>query len=182
MKRFIPALPALAVLLSGCASTESNVEVARATLLNSHGDEIGRAEFVETTAGTEFQLTAAYLPPGMHAVHIHEGNLCAPPAFETAEEHFNPTGNAHGFDATGGPHAGDLRNFEVAEDGTVDLERTLSRIDPRVGSDSIPDSIIDKTVVIHAEPDDYVSQPAGKAGERIACGVIQAIPETLVTD
>jgi Cu-Zn family superoxide dismutase len=51
-----------------------------------------------------------------------------------------------------------------------------------VGSDSIPDSIIDKTVVIHAEPDDYVSQPAGKAGERIACGVIQAIPETLVTD
>lgn len=141
-------------------------------LINRKGEKIGEATFVEKDNGVMITVEARNLQLGLHGIHIHEKGLCEPPDFETAGAHFNPDDKAHGFNHQNGPHAGDLPNLNVTEDGTVIFEYLNERVTlVENKAHSLRDSN-GSSLIIHAKKDDYITQPAGDAGERIACGVI----------
>jgi Cu-Zn family superoxide dismutase len=114
------------------------------------------------------ELTAA--PPGTHGFHIHTVGKCEPPEFESAGGHFNPDKAKHGYLNNDGPHAGDMPNVHVPDSGKL----TVEVLNPLVtlGAES---ALLDEdgsSLMLHADPDDYQTDPAGHAGGRIACGVI----------
>lgn len=145
---------------------------AQATLADKEGKTVATATLAETNAGVLITLEASALPPGVHAFHIHESGACEPPDFTSAGGHFNPGDTSHGFEAEGGPHAGDMPNIHVPESGMLTVEVLNPNVTLEPGP---PESLFDddgSALVIHAGADDYTSQPAGDAGTRIACGVI----------
>jgi superoxide dismutase, Cu-Zn family len=108
---------------------------------------------------------------GEHAFHIHAVGKCEPP-FTTAGDHFNPGGKKHGLEAADGSHAGDMPNLHVPSNGDLSVEVVNPTMTLAKGR---PNSVFDadgSSIVIHAKADDYKSDPAGNAGDRVACGVI----------
>lgn len=149
---------------------KSKIEVE---LINDDGVGVGVATLVEEDDGVHITVDAHHLTPGIHGFHIHERGICEAPSFESAGGHFNPTNKLHGFDHPEGYHAGDLQNIEVKQDGTISETVKTGAVTLKSGE---PNSLLQNegtALVIHADPDDYVSQPAGNAGERIVCGVIK---------
>jgi Cu-Zn family superoxide dismutase len=145
---------------------------ARATLRDTQGKTLGEATLRESSAGVLLKVDLTGVPAGTHAFHIHAVGRCDPPDFMSAGGHFNPAMMKHGLMAAGGPHAGDMPNFTVLENGT---SKATVR-DPRVTLGEGPNSLFANegtALVIHAKPDDNKSQPAGNAGDRIACGVVK---------
>lgn len=141
-------------------------------LMNQEGISIGTATLTEEKDGVQIHVEANHLTSGLHGFHIHEKGLCETPNFESAGGHFNPDHKNHGFDDPAGAHAGDMENLRVEEDGTVDTKIMNDQV--TLKKDAI-NSLFSKegtSLMIHANPDDYKSQPAGDAGERIVCGVI----------
>jgi Cu-Zn family superoxide dismutase len=119
------------------------------------------------------RVSISGLPPGEHAFHIHETGRCEPP-FDSAGGHFNPAGKKHGLLAPEGKHAGDLPNLHVPADGALKLEVLATEVMLAAGS---ANSLLDSdgaALVVHRDADDYRTDPAGAAGPRIACGVIEA--------
>ncbi|HET6639905.1 MAG TPA: superoxide dismutase family protein [Gemmatimonadota bacterium] len=151
---------------------DATVDSARANMVDTRGVGIGAV--ILTAEGEDVVLRGALiaLPPGEHGFHIHEKGSCEPPAFESAGDHIGAGETAHGFDAPDGPHAGDLRNITVAEDSTATVDQAAGSVTLRGGSAELLDDD-GSAVVIHAGPDDYVTQPSGASGDRIACGVIE---------
>jgi Cu-Zn family superoxide dismutase len=145
---------------------------ARADVRDPEGNPVGEVELRETDGGVSLSGSLTGLSPGEHGFHIHETGLCEPPAFESAGGHFAPAGRQHGFEHPEGPHAGDLRNLEVAQDSTVMVSATDSLVTLREGVNALLDDD-GSALVIHSDPDDYRSQPSGASGDRIACGVIE---------
>ena len=159
------------LLMLGCGG-ETPPEKAKATLVNSQGQQVGEAQFEETQGGVKIILRVENLPPGVHAFHIHEKGVCVPPDFMSAGGHFNPFGKKHGLKNPEGPHAGDLPNLVVGADGKETLEAVASRVTLNPGKNNSLFHPGGTSLVIHAGPDDYLTDPAGSAGARIACGVI----------
>lgn len=151
---------------------EQTTDIMMVELKNGEDKKVGTAELKQEAEGVVIKLEASDLPPGTHGFHIHEAGKCEAPTFESAGGHFNPTNANHGFDDEKGPHAGDLPNLEVGEDGTVDIEVVAENVTLLADE---PNSLLGPegtALVIHAEADDGKSQPAGNAGDRIVCGVI----------
>jgi len=143
---------------------------ATAQIKDLKGTVVGTVLLVETPNGLLLRGTLSGLPPGTHAIHLHEVGKCEPP-FKSAGGHFNPGGKAHGVLDPAGPHAGDLPNLVIPQSGKLDFEMFAVGLTLSEGPNRVLDA--DGTsVVIHAKADDYRTQPAGDAGDRIACGVV----------
>lgn len=143
---------------------------ARALLRNATGGNVGEATLQQTSGGLLLTADLSGLPPGTHAIHIHAVGQCQPD-FSAAGGHFNPASRQHGFRNAQGPHAGDLPNIHVPATGVLRVELLASGAslsgDGRILDDD------GASIVIHELADDYVTDPAGASGARIACGVVQ---------
>ena len=141
-------------------------------LVDTNEEQVATATLTEGESGVNIALEGENLPPGEHGFHFHETGSCELPDFESAGGHYNPTDANHGMNDPDGPHAGDMENIEVSEDGTVDTEVTADMVTLEEGQDNTLFTEEGTALMIHSEADDYESQPSGDAGDRIACGVV----------
>lgn len=133
-------------------------------LKNAQGGDVGTAKVTGKSRGTQIHLNVKNLPPGTHAIHIHESPKCEAPGFQSAGAHLNRDQKQHGMQNPNGHHTGDLPNFEVKQDGTAKTKI----IAKNVGADTLRGV----SLVIHEKADDNKTDPSGNSGARIACGVI----------
>jgi Cu-Zn family superoxide dismutase len=164
----------VAALVAGCQSTPPQPAeplVATAVLKPTKGNKaFGEATFEQQGDKVHVLVNVQGLKPGAdHGFHIHEVGDCSADDASSAKGHFNPGGKPHGDPASAEHHAGDLPVLKAAKNGRAKLDATISGVTLAPG----PTSIAGRAVVIHADPDDYKSQPAGNSGARIACGVIK---------
>ena len=163
----------LLMVLVACGGGAQVSPTATAVLKDKDGTVVGNAQFSEDENGVSIAATVLQgLDPGEYGIHVHEKGETTPD-FEAAGEHFNPTGAQHGFNNPEGPHAGDLENIIVREDGTADYQATTDRMTLSGGESSLLDSD-GSTLVIHAKADDYMTDPSGESGDRVVAGVIES--------
>jgi Cu-Zn family superoxide dismutase len=171
MKAGQVALLLAAAALAGCQSmTASGPMLASAGLAPTKGNKtVGEVTFEQV--GDKVRVTAQVInlkPNQEHGFHIHEVGDCSSGDGMSAKGHFNPYGKPHGQGAE--RHAGDMPNLKADAKGRIRLVTELDTITLTPG----PASIIGRAVIVHADPDDYKTQPTGNAGARLACGVIKA--------
>ena len=152
------------------AWTANAVDKAAAILNDGSGKEVGKVELTTTPSGILMRLDLTGIPPGEHAFHVHAVGKCEPPDFKSAGPHFNPDETKHGLMNPDGPHAGDMPNLHVPESGKLSIE-VLNPLVTLRGDRALLDED-GSALVIHAGADDYTTDPAGNAGDRIACGVV----------
>jgi superoxide dismutase, Cu-Zn family len=158
------------LLLVGC--TEQTPKQMKVDAYNPEGDSLGKITLQEQSKGVELDIDLEGLPAGEHAIHIHEKGICTAPDFKSAGNHLNPENKKHGLLHPEGSHAGDLPNLIVGEDGTAKVKLMAPQVTLKDGKGSLLPK--DGTsIVIHEAKDDGMTQPAGEAGNRIACGEIK---------
>ena len=165
------------IVLIGCEKIQKTLTMpttskqAIAVINPTSGNTVtGMAVFTLTGETVMLSIEIKNASPGIHAVHIHENGDCSAIDGTSAGGHWNPTDVAHGKWGEGEFHLGDIGNMTVGDDGTGTIE--LSTELWEIGTGSIID-VVGKGIIVHADADDFVSQPSGNAGARIGCGVIE---------
>ena len=177
------SLTILTSTLSACSAqldageeTQAASVVGAASLLSADGSKIGVAEITNNNSVVSIAVVVDGLEPGERALHLHSTGVCEAPDFTSAGGHLNPMEREHGSLNPSGQHLGDMPNIVVDENGQSELRFAFAD-DPDFLAEQIFDA--DGTaVMIHAGPDDYMSDPAGSAGPRIACGVLEPVLPT----
>ena len=177
----------LAGLLPGCGqnATRSNsdqpstiaqtaarpgAKIAMATINPTQGNNVrGTVRFVQEGNSVRVIADITGLTPGEHGFHVHENADCSAPDASSAGDHFNPTKHAHAGRDAGERHVGDLGNITADANGRAVLDYLDTKL-TLTGEHSI----VGRSVVVHAKPDDLRSQPAGDSGARVGCGAIEA--------
>ena len=152
----------------GQAAHHKKADSATAQMHDRDGNSVGTVKLTRTPHGTLLHARLAFMPPGAHAFHVHGVGTCEPP-FKSAGGHYNPEGSGHGLSDDDGMHVGDMPNIHVPNSGVLEIEVLNTRLD-------LDENLFDDdgaAIVIHDGPDDYEANPAGAAGPRIACGVIE---------
>lgn len=162
--------------LSGCATPGKNERYmaghakAQAELKTPDGTRVGTAIAEEVDGAIRVMVEVAGISPGVHGTHVHAVGKCEGPDFASAGGHWNPSEHQHGKENPMGPHAGDMPNLSVGADGR---DRTIFTLPAGTFA-----GLLDAdgaSLVVHAGPDDYKTDPSGNSGGRIACGVFQAM-------
>jgi Cu-Zn family superoxide dismutase len=166
---------AFAAVLASVPVLASAAPAATATLRDAQGKTIGSATLTPADGGVRIGVNVSGVSPGLHGFHVHAVGKCEAPDFKSAGGHFNPGSKEHGLENPKGAHAGDMPNLSVGPDGTGKGESLARGASLDAGPGTLfPDG--GTAVVLHAAPDDMKSDPAGNAGARIACGVVERKP------
>ena len=171
MKKPLIALAAIA--LAGCGMMGiGGGPKATADLQPTKGSKTaGKITFTQSGDKVRVAGEVTGLRPGAeHGFHIHEAGDCSSGDGMSAKGHFNPHGKPHGDPKSAERHAGDLPSLKAGKDGRARIDATVDAISIGQGAGNI----VGRGLIIHADPDDYKTQPTGNAGARIACGVIKA--------
>ena len=166
MRGIIPLLAAGGAV-AGCAAIDVPVAAPPVSLVNTAGQVTGTVGAAQTSGGVTFTISASGLPHGLHGVHVHAIGRCDPAGFDSAGAHWNPAGRQHGFNDPQGPHAGDLPNITASSRGVANETIVLAGASLAALADQDGSAL-----VIHASADDYVTDPSGNSGGRIACAVL----------
>ena len=179
LKSLFLMLISISVILIGCerASQQTGVLTTPTpnqaiAVIGSTNDSgvTGTAVFTQNGDQITLIIEIQGATPGLHAVHIHEKGDCSAPDDKSAGGHWNPTDVAHGKWGEGEFHLGDIGNITVGEDGIGNISLTTDLWEIGTGSDV---DVVGRGIIVHADPDDFTSQPSGNAGARIGCGVIE---------
>lgn len=158
--------------LAGCATTPTEPLRATAQLKPTKGSKtVGEVTFEQVGDKVHVVANVKGLTAGQeHGFHIHEKGDCSSADAMSAGGHFNPFGKPHGMPGSG--HAGDLpslKGVKAGKTGSGKLDVEVAGITVAAGAGSI----VGRSIVVHAGPDDHKTQPTGNSGARLACGVIQ---------
>ena len=163
---------AAAVLLAACQTTPTEGPRATAQLQPTKGSKtFGEATFEQVGDKVRVVIFVQGLKPGQeHGLHVHEAGDCSSGDGMSTKGHFNPFGKPHAAHTSANRHAGDLPSLKANKAGRANVQVDLDIITVTAG----PASVVGRGLVVHADPDDYKTQPTGNAGARIACGVIRS--------
>ncbi len=159
---------------AGSTAPAAPQSTAKVSLTSAAGKSV-KGDLTVTSEGTSVTIRGEVTgldPDKEHGFHIHDGSQCTAPDFQSAGEHFNPTKDPHGGPKSDARHLGDIPNLKADKDGRTTLDVNVKGV-TLVDKDGGPNAILGKTLVVHAMPDDYKTQPSGGSGARIACGVIR---------
>ena len=160
-----------ALLLAACQTTPPEPPRATAQLKPTKGSKaFGEATFEQVGDKVHVVVFVQGLKPGQeHGLHIHEVGDCSSGDGMSAKGHFNPHGKPHGNPGGMEHHAGDLPALKANKAGRANVQVDVEGVTVTPG----PASIVGRGLIVHADPDDYKTQPTGNAGARVACGVIE---------
>jgi len=156
-----------ATLLAACATTPQAPGAGAQVAARSGSTVSGNVSFTDLGGAVRIDAKFAGLTPGEHGFHIHEAGDCSAADASSAKGHYNPAGKRHGHHDSDNRHGGDMPNLAADAQGAASLSVELKGL--------TLSEIIGRSVVVHADPDDYMSQPAGNSGKRVGCGVIAAM-------
>jgi len=167
----LPLSVLIAGFLAGCASIGGGEPRAMAQLQPTSGNNVaGTATFTQKGGKVVVAANVSGLKPNQeHGFHVHEKGDCSSGDGMSAGGHFNPKGSPHGHPSSPVRHAGDMPNLKADAQGKASMTAELDIISVSAG----PTSVVGRGLIVHAQPDDYKSQPVGNAGARMACAVIQ---------
>jgi Cu-Zn family superoxide dismutase len=172
MKKSLILLSA-GLLLAGCQMFRAEGPQAEAELQPTKGNTAkGTATFTQVGDKVRVHAVVTGLKPGQeHGFHVHEVGDCSSGDGMSTKGHFNPYGKPHAHFSTAERHAGDLPALKADASGRAELTVELDVLTVAAG----PASIVGRGLIVHAQPDDYRTQPTGNAGGRIACAVIRRV-------
>ena len=153
-------------MLAACATNDdwAKGDGQQVALVDAAGKPVGWVEFSPRAEGTYLRVAAEGLTPGDHGIHLHAVGRCEGPGFQSAGGHWNPEGRQHGHLNPQGQHQGDLPNITVSANGRGTTAFLVSRHEMGDADGT--------SLVIHAQPDDYKTDPSGNSGDRVACAVL----------
>ena len=170
MNRYRTKFAASIIAALAVATPSRAADTASALLKDADGLQMGDVTLTAVPSGVLLAVDLFEMPPGDHAFHIHAVGKCEPPKFESAGPHFNPENKEHGLKNPQGPHAGDMPNIHVPASGELKFE-VQNQMVTLSGKNALLDDD-GAAIVIHKGADDYTSDPAGHAGNRLACAVV----------